>query len=92
MRVLGIDPGSRRMGVGVVERKGTRLVYVMAETLVAPEKASLDRRLLIMHQGLARIIAETKPDAVAVEDLFFAGLINASPKKPPFLSISRMIP
>jgi len=60
------------MGVGVVERKGTRLVYVMAETLVAPEKASLDRRLLIMHQGLARIIAETKPDAVAVEDLFFA--------------------
>jgi crossover junction endodeoxyribonuclease RuvC len=68
------------MGVGVVERAGTRLVYVTAETIKAPEKASLDRRLLLMHQGLTRIIQATQPDAVAVEDLFFATHVTGALK------------
>jgi len=80
MRVMGIDPGSRRMGVAVVERVGTRLVYVSAETIRAPDKASLDRRLLIMYQGITRIIADTHPDSVAVEDLFFAKHVTGALK------------
>lgn len=68
------------MGVGVVERVGTRLVYVTAETIVAPQKESLDRRLLIMYQGLCRIIEDTKPTSVAVEDLFFAKHVTGALK------------
>ncbi|MGB5191750.1 MAG: crossover junction endodeoxyribonuclease RuvC, partial [Polyangiales bacterium] len=45
MRVLGIDPGSRRTGWGVVELEGTRLRHIAAGTIAVPEKLALANRL-----------------------------------------------
>lgn len=80
MRVLGIDPGSRRTGWGVVELEGTRLRYIGAGTLAVPEKLSLPKRLQIIHQALGQVVCEHQPEAVAVEEIFFAKYANAALK------------
>lgn len=71
MRVLGVDPGLTRCGVGVVDGKpGRRVAYVHVEVLRSEPNADLGRRLLNVAQGLERIILETAPDVVAVERVF----------------------
>ena len=80
MRVLGIDPGSRRTGWGVVQLEGTRLRYIGAGTISVAAKLPLSKRLRIIHQGLRQVIAEHQPEAVAVEDIFFAKYANAALK------------
>jgi len=80
MRVLGIDPGSRRTGWGVVQLEGTRLHHVGAGTIAVPEKLPLAKRLHMIHQGLQQVIAEHQPEAVAVEEIFFAKYANAALK------------
>ena len=80
MDVLGIDPGSRRTGWGVVRLEGTRLVHIGAGTISVPEKLPLPKRLHVIHQELRRIIVEHQPEAVAVEEIFFAKYANAALK------------
>lgn len=80
MRVLGIDPGSRRTGWGVVQLEGTRLRYVGAGTIAVPAKLALAKRLHLIYQGLQRVIAEHQPETVAVEEIFFAKYANAALK------------
>jgi crossover junction endodeoxyribonuclease RuvC len=80
MRVLGIDPGSRRTGWGVVQLEGTRLRQVAAGTITVPEKLALAKRLRTIHQELERVLEEHSPDAVAVEEIFFAKYANAALK------------
>ncbi len=80
MRVLGIDPGSRRTGWGVVQLEGTRLLHVGAGTIAVPEKLALEKRLQLIHAGLEQVIAEHSPDVVAVEEIFFAKYANAALK------------
>jgi len=80
MRVLGIDPGSRRTGWGVVQLEGTRLRYVRAGTIAVPEKLALPKRLHLIYQELQRIISEHEPATVAVEEIFFAKYANAALK------------
>ncbi len=78
MRILGIDPGSRRTGWGVVQLEGTRLRQIGAGTIAVPEKQPLPRRLQMIHQGLERIIGDHQPEAIAVEEIFFAKYANAA--------------
>jgi len=80
MRVLGIDPGSRRTGWGVVQLDGTRLVHVAAGTIASSSKAALPARLRAIHEELRAIIAAHSPQAVAVEEIFFAKHANAALK------------
>lgn len=80
MRVLGIDPGSRRTGWGVVQLEGTRLRHIAAGTIAVPEKLPLPKRLHLIHRGLKQVIAEHQPEAVAVEEIFFAKHANAALK------------
>ncbi len=77
-RVLGIDPGSIRTGWGVVERHGTRARGIAAGVIRVPERAPLAQRLEAMHRGLAEVLAAHRPDAVAVEDIFFARYAQAA--------------
>ena len=71
MRILGIDPGSRRCGYGVVERVGGgRVKYVECGVVEAPAAAPLPRRLVEISQGLREVIAELRPQVVAVEGVF----------------------
>ena len=80
MRVLGIDPGSRRTGWGVVQLEGTRLRHIGAGTIAVPEKLPLSKRLHLIHQGLQQVISEHQPEVVAVEEIFFAKYANAALK------------
>lgn len=80
MRVLGIDPGSRRTGWGVVQLEGTRLRHLGAGTIMLSDKVPLPKRLRVIHEELAGIIALHRPDAMAVEEIFFAKYANAALK------------
>jgi crossover junction endodeoxyribonuclease RuvC len=70
MRFLGLDPGLTVTGWGVVDARGNALVHV-ADGVVRPDpSAEIGARLRVLHEGLARIIAEYAPDEAAVEETF----------------------
>ncbi|MCB2110756.1 crossover junction endodeoxyribonuclease RuvC [Albidovulum sp.] len=69
MRVLGIDPGLRNLGWGVIEMRGTRLGHV-ANGVIHSEGADLASRLLSLHAALTRVVAAHAPAAAAVEQTF----------------------
>lgn len=71
MRIIGIDPGSHHLGWGVIDAAGTRLTHVASGTLHAP-KSGLVARLLHLGEQLDGLIASWKPQAAAVENVFFA--------------------
>lgn len=80
MRVLGIDPGTRRTGWGVAERRRTKLVGVAAGVIRLREKDPLADRLEIVFDRLDALLDEHRPDVVAVEDVFYAKHANAAIK------------
>jgi len=80
MRVLGIDPGSRRTGWGVVQLDGTRLRQIASGTISMSASVSLPGRLRTIHEGLIEVISIHRPEAVAVEEIFFAKHANAALK------------
>jgi len=70
IRILGIDPGLRRTGWGVIRCEGNRLTFVACGSVDTDGKAALAERLVTIHAGLARILAEFQPDEAAVEATF----------------------
>ena len=70
MRVLGVDPGTRVLGWGVVERKGSVLRAVAFGVLRARAADPVPERLLVLHEGLTELIARHRPDRVALEEAF----------------------
>jgi crossover junction endodeoxyribonuclease RuvC len=70
IRILGIDPGLRRTGWGVIEATGNKLGFVACGTVVSDEKQDLARRLLALYEGLGRVVAEHVPHEAAVEATF----------------------
>jgi crossover junction endodeoxyribonuclease RuvC len=70
IRILGIDPGLRRTGWGVITSEGNRLMYLACGSVETSDKAALAERLVAIHDGLARIVAEFRPDEAAVEATF----------------------
>ena len=72
MRVLGIDPGSRITGYGIVEQAGNRLVHVDNGAIFTDSAADFPGRLLRIFDGLSAVIAQYQPDEVAVENIFFS--------------------
>ena len=71
LTILGIDPGSRITGVGVIKAQGSTLKHVYAESLVLP-KGELPLRLEAIYSRLQNIIAQTRPDIVSIEKVFLA--------------------
>src|SRR5690349_10746037 len=70
VRILGIDPGLRRTGWGVIEADGNRLVYVGCGSVEPPDALALSNRLLAIHEGLSAVLSEFKPLEAAVEQTF----------------------
>jgi crossover junction endodeoxyribonuclease RuvC len=70
LRILGVDPGTRRCGYGVVDAQGTRLLYLECGVIEPPARAPLAERLAELATEMAAVIAELRPEAVAVEDVF----------------------
>ena len=70
MRILGLDPGSRVCGYGVIDERGGALAYVECGVLTAPEDRAMENRLGELACGLREVIAELRPGIVAIEDVF----------------------
>ena len=71
LRILGIDPGFDRMGLGVVDHTGSRLIWVFHGCKKTNVKDDFQERLKTIRDELARVIKKYKPDIAAVEQLFF---------------------
>jgi crossover junction endodeoxyribonuclease RuvC len=69
--VLGIDPGTARLGYGLVERQGSALTMLDYGCLETINDRPLSQRLLIIHEGIDDLIRTYQPEAVGVERLFF---------------------
>lgn len=69
MRVLGIDPGLRNLGWGVIDVSGTKITHV-ANGIIHSEGEELARRLCSLHSQLTRVLAAHAPDTAAVEHTF----------------------
>ena len=70
VRILGIDPGLRRTGWGVIEIEGNRLSFIGCGSVEPPDSLPLASRLLANHQGLSAVLAEFRPAEAAVEQTF----------------------
>ena len=71
MRILGIDPGFAIVGWGIVDYEGSRFKVVAYGSIQTPAGEQLEARLKSIYDDLSAIIDKFKPDAVAVEELFF---------------------
>lgn len=72
MRILGIDPGSRITGYGVIDKQGNRLSHVDNGAIITRSEQPLPQRLKLIHDGLCQVVAAYQPDAVAVEAIFLS--------------------
>jgi crossover junction endodeoxyribonuclease RuvC len=70
VRIIGIDPGLRNTGWGVIEADGTRLSYVADGSVHSDADAPLATRLLQIHRQLAEILLRHAPDEAAIEETF----------------------
>ena len=71
-RILGIDPGSRATGYGVIEKKGNRVYYLTCGIIRLSDKYAFSDRLKIIFDSLCEVIVTHKPVVAAVEDVFVA--------------------
>jgi crossover junction endodeoxyribonuclease RuvC len=70
IRILGVDPGLRRTGWGIVTIQGNALAFIAAGTIKAPLDGELAHRLAALHDGLTEIVRSLHPDEAAVEQTF----------------------
>lgn len=68
-RILGIDPGSRVTGFGVIDVTGSRVVYV-ASGCVRTADGSLPERLKTIYEGIYEVVGDYRPDEMAIENVF----------------------
>ena len=79
-RIIGIDPGLRFSGWGVIESDGNRLVYVASGVVTSNAKDALSQRLVTLFEGLSGVLAEWAPSEAAVENTFVNKDANATLK------------
>ena len=72
MLVLGIDPGTRFLGWGLVRRTGTKLEQVAYGVIAPDAKLELAARLVVIEQQLVQVIEQYQPEAGAIESLFYS--------------------
>jgi len=84
MKILGIDPGLRTTGFGVIRKQGSQLAYIASGTIKTPD-ADLPLRLKTILEGVAQVIATYAPDCAAIEKVF----VNANPQSTLLLGQAR---
>jgi crossover junction endodeoxyribonuclease RuvC len=87
MRILGIDPGLRTTGFGVIDAQGSQLQYVASGTISTThlEKKQLPERLKVLFEGVREVCARYQPDAASVEVVF----VNVNPQSTLLLGQAR---
>ena len=84
-RILGVDPGLRITGFGVIEKTGNKLSYLASGCIKTDAKASLPQRLGTIHSGLRELVAQYQPDQAVVEIVF----VNVNPQSTLLLGQAR---
>ena len=84
-RILGIDPGLRITGFGVLDQSGNTLAYVTSGCIRTPQQGALSTRLKAILDGLAEVIAQNRPEQIALEKVF----VNANPQSTLLLGQAR---
>jgi len=85
VRILGIDPGLRITGFGVIDKTGQKLAYVTSGCIKSNDKESLPLRLKTLLDGIAEVIAAHRPDEAAIEKVF----VNVNPQSTLLLGQAR---
>ena len=78
MRIMGIDPGTRIVGYGMIETVGSRIVPITFGTIRTNPREDYVRRLRTIFDNLGRILREQQPDEVAVEEAFYGKSVSAA--------------
>jgi crossover junction endodeoxyribonuclease RuvC len=76
IRILGIDPGLRNTGWGVIDSRGSRLSFVASGRVQSDAALDMGNRLRQLHEGLMKVISDHRPDEAAVEETF----VNRDPQ------------
>ncbi len=84
-RILGVDPGLRVTGFGVIEKAGNSLSYLASGCIKTDAKATLPQRLGTIYSGLRELVAQYKPDQAVVEIVF----VNVNPQSTLLLGQAR---
>ncbi len=92
IRIIGIDPGLRRTGWGIIEAAGNALRFVGAGTVRSDDKAELATRLCQLHDGLRDVLASFAPDEAAVEQTFVNTNASATLKLGQARGIAMLVP
>jgi crossover junction endodeoxyribonuclease RuvC len=92
IRILGIDPGLRRTGWGMIAIEGNRLGFLACGSLSTDDKVSLAERLVTLHDGLRRVVADHAPDEAAVEATFVSKDASATLKLGQARGIALLVP
>jgi crossover junction endodeoxyribonuclease RuvC len=92
IRIIGIDPGLRRTGWGIVESLGNSLRFVASGTVKSDDKADLASRLCQLHDGLAEILHMHAPGEAAVEQTFVNKDASATLKLGQARGIAMLVP
>ena len=85
MIILGIDPGLRTTGFGVIEKHGTKLRYIASGTIKTGSEGALPPRLKVILNGIAEVVATYRPDCAAIEKVF----VNVNPQSTLLLGQAR---
>lgn len=85
MIILGIDPGLRTTGWGIIETQGNKLIYIADGIVKSNDKACLASRITQIHNGLLEVISEYNPSECAIEEIF----LNKNPSSTMKLSHAR---
>ena len=92
IRILGIDPGLRRTGWGLIESDGNRLIHVACGSVETRERADLGARLVAIHDGLIAVIEQYAPHEAAVENTFVNGNAASTLKLGQARGIAMLVP
>ncbi|MEQ1952762.1 crossover junction endodeoxyribonuclease RuvC [Mesorhizobium sp. CN2-181] len=92
IRIIGIDPGLRRTGWGLVEAQGNSLRFVASGTVTSDDKADLASRLCQLHDGLCAVLETHAPEEAAVEATFVNKDATATLKLGQARGIAMLVP
>lgn len=92
IRIIGIDPGLRRTGWGVVETAGSSLRFIASGTVKPDEKAELAERLRQLHDGLVEVVRAHAPHEAAVEQTFVNKDASATLKLGQARGVAMLVP
>jgi crossover junction endodeoxyribonuclease RuvC len=92
IRILGIDPGLKRTGWGLIEAEGNRLIHIACGSVETSERHDLGVRLVAIHDGLAAVIETYHPHEAAVEQTFVNANAAATLKLGQARGIAMLVP